>query len=83
MYFEKANSYWREEKKYYNYYYYTICVLYYNFINYTEIPCIYVEECSNYKTFYFKEKEEFVLLCKLYKKFVLSIINYFIILIII
>ena len=69
------DSYWREEKKYYNYYYYTICVLYYNFINYTEIPCIYVEECSNYKTFYFQEQDEFVLLCKLYKKFVLSIIK--------
>ena len=68
------DSYWREEKKYYNYYY-TICVLNYNFINYTEIPCIYVEECSNYKTFDFQEQDEFVLLCKLNKKFVLSIIK--------
>ena len=61
--------------KTYNNYYYTICDLYYNFINYTEIPCIYVERCSNYKTFYFQEKDEFVLLCKLYNKFILSIIK--------
>ena len=69
------NNFWGEYKNSYNYYYYTTCDLYYNFINYIEIPCIYIELCSNYKTFYFKEQNEFVLLCKLDKKFVLSIIK--------
>ena len=52
---------------------YTVCNLFYTFGNYTEIPCIYVENCHKYKTFYFQETNEFILLCKFNYEFVLSI----------
>ena len=54
---------------------YISCDIFYSFDNYTEISCINFDNCENYKTFYFDEKDEFVLICKFSKKFVLSIIK--------
>jgi hypothetical protein len=54
---------------------YISCDIFYSFDNYTEIPCINFDKCTNYQTFYFDETDEFVLVCKFSEKFVLSIIK--------
>ena len=75
---------YKEKQCYYDYYCYyfgnfTECELCDNDNNYDKCPYIsylYEKECSIIKSFYFHETDKYVLICKKFKEFILSTIDY-------